>query len=54
MQIFMLILAVTWLLLAYFTFYNASDTRTYIAGWSALVITNIHLVGSYIITALGG
>jgi hypothetical protein len=54
MQTLILILALIWLIVASFTFFKASDTHTYIVGWSALIIANIHLVGSYIITALGG
>jgi hypothetical protein len=54
MQTLILTLALIWLIVASFTFFAVSDTRTYVAGWSALVIANIHLVGSYIITALGG
>jgi hypothetical protein len=54
MQLFILTLAFIWLAVAIFAFFNASDTRTYVVGWSALIIANIHLVGSHIISALGG
>jgi hypothetical protein len=54
MQTLILVLATIWMAVAIFSFFTASDTRTYIAGWSALVIANIHLVGSHLITALGG
>jgi len=53
-QSFILIFAFIWLFAAFFALSKASDTRTYIAGWSSLIIANIYMVGSHVISALGG
>jgi hypothetical protein len=51
MQIFLIIMGAMWLIVGSLALYHH---KSEVAGWASFTIANIYIVGSHIISAIGG